>query len=235
MTRMARVRVAGYDTGMPSTAERTGRVQASRRWKRGYACRLAITAVNREGGGVSSELEKFYEAIIRGVGEDPARDGLQDTPDRAARAMQYLTRGYSQTVEEVVNNAIFDSDNDEMILVKDIELYSLCEHHLLPFIGKCHVAYIPTGKVIGLSKIARIVDMYARRLQIQENLTKQIADTLMRAIHPAGVGVIIEAQHLCMMMLGVEKQNSMMTTSMMLGSFRDHDRTRTEFLKLVGA
>ena len=184
---------------------------------------------------MSSRLEQCYEAIIRDVGEDPARDGLQDTPDRAARAMQYLTRGYGQTVEEVVNNAIFDSDNDEMILVKNIELYSLCEHHLLPFIGKCHVAYIPTGKVIGLSKIARIVDMYARRLQIQENLTKQIADTLMSAIKPAGVGVIIEAQHLCMMMRGVEKQNSMMTTSMMLGSFRDHDRTRTEFLKLVGA
>jgi GTP cyclohydrolase I len=167
------------------------------------------------------------------VGEDPGREGLQDTPQRAARAMQYLTRGYSQTVEEVVNDAIFESHNDEMILVKDIELYSLCEHHLLPFIGKCHVAYIPTGRVIGLSKIARIVDMFARRLQIQENLTKQIADTLMAAIRPAGVGVIIEAQHLCMMMRGVEKQNSMMTTSMMLGSFRDHDRTRSEFLKLV--
>jgi len=135
----------------------------------------------------------------------------------------------------VVNNAIFESDNEEMILVKNIELYSLCEHHLLPFIGKCHVAYIPTGKVIGLSKIARIVDMYARRMQIQENLTKQIADTLMDAIRPAGVGVIIEAQHLCMMMRGVEKQNSMMTTSMMLGSFRTDDRTRSEFLKLVKA
>ena len=182
---------------------------------------------------MSSELDRLYRDIISGVGEDPGREGLQDTPQRAARAMQYLTRGYSQTVEEVVNNAIFESDNDEMILVKDIELYSLCEHHLLPFIGKCHVAYIPTGRVIGLSKIARIVDMFARRLQIQENLTKQIADTLMAAIRPAGVGVIIEAQHLCMMMRGVEKQNSMMTTSMMLGSFRDHDRTRSEFLKLV--
>ena len=194
-----------------------------------------MTAVIRGGGDVSSGLEQYYEAIIRGVGEDPGREGLQDTPGRAARAMQYLTRGYSQTVEEVVNNAIFESDNDEMILVKNIELYSLCEHHLLPFIGKCHVASIPTGKVIGLSKIARIVDIYARRLQIQENLTKQVADTLMSAINPAGVGVIIEARHLCMMMRGVEKQNSMMTTSMMLGSFRDHDRTRTEFLRLVGA
>ena len=182
---------------------------------------------------MDNKLADLYEGIIRGVGEEPSRDGLQDTPERAAKAMQYLTRGYTQTVEEVVNNAIFDTENNQMILVKDIELYSLCEHHLLPFIGKCHVAYIPTGKVIGLSKIARIVDMFARRLQIQENLTKQIADTLMTAVSPAGVGVIIEAQHLCMMMRGVEKQNSMMTTSMMLGAFRDHDRTRSEFLELV--
>ena len=182
---------------------------------------------------MAAELNVLYEEIIKCVGEDPSREGLLNTPERAARAMQYLTRGYRQTVDEVVNNAIFDSDNDEMILVKDIELYSMCEHHLLPFTGRCHVAYIPTGKVIGLSKIARIVDMYARRLQIQENLTKQIADTLMEVVSPAGVGVIIEARHLCMMMRGVEKQNSMMTTSMMLGSFRDHDRTRSEFLRLV--
>jgi GTP cyclohydrolase I len=182
---------------------------------------------------MEDDLSKLFEGIIRGVGEDPGREGLLKTPDRAARAFQYLTRGYSQSLDEVVNRAIFESDNDEMILVKDIELYSMCEHHLLPFIGKCHVAYIPTGKVIGLSKIARIVDMFARRLQIQENLTKQIADTVNDAINPAGVGVIIEAKHLCMMMRGVEKQNSMMTTSMMLGSFRDHDRTRSEFLRLV--
>jgi GTP cyclohydrolase I len=182
---------------------------------------------------MAQDLDALYEEIIRGLGEDPQREGLLDTPKRAAHAMEYLTRGYRQTLDEVVNNAIFDSDNDEMIVVKNIELYSLCEHHLLPFIGKCHVAYIPTGKVIGLSKIARIVDMFARRLQIQENLTKQIADTLMEVIEPSGVGVIIEAQHLCMMMRGVEKQNSMMTTSMMLGSFRDHDRTRSEFLRLV--
>ena len=182
---------------------------------------------------MKDDLSKLFEGIIRGVGEDPGRDGLLKTPDRAARAFQYLTRGYAQSLDEVVNKAIFESDNDEMILVKDIELYSMCEHHLLPFIGKCHVAYIPTGKVIGLSKIARIVDMFARRLQIQENLTKQIADTINNVIKPAGVGVIIEAKHLCMMMRGVEKQNSMMTTSMMLGSFRDHDRTRSEFLRLV--
>jgi GTP cyclohydrolase I len=182
---------------------------------------------------MTADLTNIYENLIRGIGEDPAREGLIKTPDRAARALEYLTRGYQQTLDEVVNNAIFESDNDEMILVKDIEMYSLCEHHLLPFIGKCHVAYIPTGKVIGLSKIARIVDMYARRLQIQENLTKQIADTLMDVINPAGVGVIIEAEHLCMKMRGVEKQNSVMITSMMLGSFRDHSRTRAEFLRLV--
>ena len=181
---------------------------------------------------MSHDLDDYYKKIIKAVGEDPDRDGLVNTPGRAARAMQYLTRGYNQSLDEVVNNAIFETENDEMILVKNIEVYSLCEHHLLPFIGKCHVAYIPTGKIIGLSKIARIVDMYARRLQVQENLTKQIADSLMGAINPAGVGVIIEAQHLCMMMRGVEKQNSMMTTSMMLGSFRKEDRTRSEFLKL---
>ena len=182
---------------------------------------------------MDDNLESLYRSIISDIGEDPGREGLLDTPARAAKALQYLTRGYHQSIEDVVNNAIFESDNDQMILVKDIELYSLCEHHMLPFIGKCHVAYIPTGKVIGLSKIARIVDMFARRLQIQENLTKQIADTLMEAIQPAGVGVIIEAQHLCMMMRGVEKQNSSMTTSMMLGTFLNHDRTRSEFLRLV--
>ena len=178
-------------------------------------------------------MDKIYKDILEKVGEDPQREGLLKTPERAAKAMQYLTRGYDQTLDEVVNSAIFESDNDQMILVKNIEMYSLCEHHLLPFIGKCHVAYIPTGKVIGLSKIARIVDMFSRRLQIQENLTKQIADSLMQIIQPSGVGVIIEAQHLCMMMRGVEKQNSSMTTSMMLGSFRDHDRTRSEFLRLI--
>ena len=182
---------------------------------------------------MDNKLEELYRQLIEGIGENPSREGLLKTPARAAKALQYLTRGYRQSVDEVVNNAIFESDNDEMILVKDIELYSLCEHHLLPFIGKCHVAYIPTGKVIGLSKIARIVDMFAARLQIQENLTKQIADTVMHAIQPAGVGVIIEARHLCMMMRGVEKQNSKMTTSMMLGTFLDHDRTRSEFLRLV--
>jgi len=179
------------------------------------------------------ELTDNYHSILELVGEDPSRDGLKDTPSRAAKAMQYLTRGYDQDIEKVVNNAVFDSDNDEMIIVQDIELYSMCEHHLLPFIGKAHVAYLPTGKVIGLSKIARIVDVFARRLQIQENLTKQIAETIMEITGASGVGVVIEAKHLCMMMRGVEKQNSYMRTSMMLGSFRDYDATRMEFLQLI--
>lgn len=178
-------------------------------------------------------MKDSFAKIIELVGEDLNRDGLRDTPERAARAFEFLTHGYHQDIDEVVNNAIFDSDNDEMVLVKDIELYSLCEHHLLPFIGKCHVAYLPQGKVIGLSKIARIVDMYARRLQIQENMTKQIADTIMQVTGASGVGVVLEAQHLCMMMRGVEKQNSMMTTSMMLGAFRKDPATRSEFLRLI--
>lgn len=178
-------------------------------------------------------LSDHYASIISGVGEDLTRDGLVKTPDRAAKAMQFLTRGYQQSVDEVVNKAIFESDNDEMVIVKDIEMYSLCEHHLLPFIGKAHVAYLPQGKVIGLSKIARIVDMYARRLQIQENMTKQVAETILDITNATGVGVIIEAKHLCMMMRGVEKQNSVMTTSMMLGSFRESPTTRKEFLDLV--
>ncbi|MCU7836393.1 MAG: GTP cyclohydrolase I FolE [gamma proteobacterium symbiont of Taylorina sp.] len=178
-------------------------------------------------------MKEHFASIISAVGEDLNRDGLRDTPERAAKAFQFLTRGYLQDINEVVNDAIFDSDNDEMVLVKDIELYSLCEHHLLPFIGKCHVAYLPRGKVIGLSKIARIVDMYARRLQIQENMTKQIAETIMEVTGARGVGVVLEAQHLCMMMRGVEKQNSMMTTSMMLGAFRDIPATRSEFLHLI--
>lgn len=178
-------------------------------------------------------MEEYFKKIITELGEDINRMGLQDTPKRAATALQFLTHGYQLSVEEIVNGALFDSDSDEMIMVKDIELYSLCEHHLLPFIGKCHVAYIPTGKIIGLSKLARIVDMYARRLQVQERLTKQIAETVFKVTQARGVGVIIEAKHLCMMMRGVEKQNSMMTTSMMLGSFRSDPSTRAEFLNLV--
>jgi len=178
-------------------------------------------------------MEKNILAIIEAVGEDPNRHGLKDTPKRAAEAMRFLTSGYQQSLEAIVNNAIFPSSMSEMVMVKDIELYSLCEHHLLPFIGKCHVAYIPQGKIIGVSKLARIVDLYARRLQVQEKLTEQIAETIMEVTGAAGVGVIIEAKHLCMMMRGVEKQNSSMKTSMMLGLFRDDNRTRAEFLSLV--
>lgn len=178
-------------------------------------------------------MEKAFRTIIESVGENPERDGLLDTPKRAAKAFEFLTKGYHQTVDDVVNGAMFESDCNEMVLVADIELYSMCEHHLLPFIGKCHVAYIPQGKVVGLSKIARIVDMFARRLQIQENLSNQIADTIMDITNAAGVGVIIEAKHMCMMMRGVEKQNSIMRTSSMTGSFRDNAETRNEFLQLV--
>src|SRR3990167_2484381 len=178
-------------------------------------------------------METHFRKIIEELGEDLQRDGLQKTPQRAAKAFQFLTHGYQQSLEAIVNGALFETDNDEMILVKNIELYSLCEHHLLPFIGKCHVAYIPHGKIIGLSKIARIVDMFGRRLQVQEKLTKQIAEAVLKVTGAEGVGVIIEAQHLCMMMRGVEKQNSVMATSVMLGSFREDRRTRSEFLSLV--
>ena len=180
-------------------------------------------------------MEEQYRSILEMIGEDPSRGGLLDTPARAAKAMSFLTRGYGETLEQVVNNALFDSETSEMFLVQDIELYSMCEHHILPFIGKCHVAYVPTGKVLGLSKVARIVDMYARRLQIQENLTKQIAEAIQEVTEASGVGVIIEAQHMCMMMRGVEKQNSKMKTSVMLGSFRDNQITRAEFLSLISS
>ncbi|HMJ05310.1 MAG TPA: GTP cyclohydrolase I FolE [Chthoniobacterales bacterium] len=173
--------------------------------------------------------------VLGAIGEDPQRQGLLKTPGRAARSFEFLTQGYRQSVEDVVNDAIFDSDASEIVLVKEIELYSMCEHHLLPFIGKAHVAYIPNGKVIGLSKVARIVDVFARRLQIQEQLTVQIADALMGTLHPSGVAVVIEAKHLCMMMRGVEKQNSVMTTSCLLGTFKEDARTRSEFFSLLKA
>lgn len=178
-------------------------------------------------------MEKEFAKIIKAVGEDLKRDGLRDTPARAAKAFAFLTRGYQQNIDDVINGALFDSDTDEMVIVQDIELYSLCEHHLLPFIGKCHVAYIPRGKVLGLSKVARIVDMYARRLQIQEQLTQQIAQTIKQVTNATGVAVIIEAKHMCMMMRGVEKQNSVMKTSAMLGAFRNSAATRSEFLALL--
>ncbi len=178
-------------------------------------------------------MESVFGELLEAVGEDREREGLTKTPGRAARSFEFLTQGYRQSVDDVVNDAIFQSDASEIVLVKDIELYSMCEHHLLPFIGKAHVAYIPDGKVIGLSKVARIVDVFARRLQIQERLTTQVADALMEALHPTGVAVVVEAKHLCMMMRGVEKQNSVMKTSCLRGVFKEDARTRSEFLALL--
>ncbi|MGN6720113.1 MAG: GTP cyclohydrolase I FolE, partial [Candidatus Binatia bacterium] len=178
-------------------------------------------------------MENTFRNLLEAIGEDPQREGLLRTPTRAARAFEFLTNGYRQNLDDIVNSAIFTSEASEIILVKDIEVYSMCEHHLLPFIGRAHVAYIPNGKVIGLSKIARIVDVFARRLQIQEQLTVQIADALMNCLQPNGVGVVVEAKHLCMMMRGVEKQNSVMKTSCLLGSFKEDARTRSEFLALL--
>ncbi|MCK5829958.1 MAG: GTP cyclohydrolase I FolE [Methylococcales bacterium] len=178
-------------------------------------------------------MDQLFSKIITEIGEDITREGLVDTPARAAKAFKFLNNGYEKTLEEVLNGAIFEADTEDMVIVKDIELYSLCEHHLLPFLGKCHIAYIPDGKVLGLSKLARIVDMYARRLQIQEKLTKQIADAVELSVNAKGVAVVVEAKHLCMMMRGVEKQNSVMMTSVMTGIFREDRSTRMEFLNLI--
>ncbi len=178
-------------------------------------------------------MEEYFSKIIEAIGEDVTREGLVDTPARAAKAFRFLNNGYEKKLEDVLNDAIFEAETEDMVIVKDIELYSLCEHHLLPFIGKCHIGYLPRGKVLGLSKLARIVDMYGRRLQIQEKLTKQIADAVETAINAKGVAVVIEAKHLCMMMRGVEKQNSVMTTSVMTGIFRKEISTRSEFLNLI--
>lgn len=178
-------------------------------------------------------MEQYYSNLLKYIGEDVNREGLKKTPLRAAKAFEYLTKGYKDNIDSIVNNAIFTSDNDEMVIVKDIEVYSLCEHHLLPFFGRCHVGYLPNGKIIGLSKIARIVDVFARRLQVQENLTREIAQTLQKYTGAQGVAVVIEAKHLCMMMRGVEKQNSSMKTSCMLGAFRSDSSTRAEFLSLI--
>src|SRR5438309_11560959 len=188
---------------------------------------------NRLGEKDLDRIAKAYRELLRGIGEDLDREGLQRTPDRAARALEFLTQGYRQDLDQIINDAVFESDASEIILVKDIELYSLCEHHLLPFIGREHVAYVQDGKVIGVSKVARLVDVFARRLQIQENLTVQIADALMKTLRPAGVGIVVEAKHLCMMMRGVEKQNSVMKTSCLLGTFKEDARTRSEFLSLL--
>jgi GTP cyclohydrolase IA len=197
------------------------------------AAERRIRSIPRCGAAKRASMEQSFLELLQAIGEDPNREGLLRTPTRAANAFEFLTNGYRQSLDDVVNGAIFESDASEIILVKDIELYSLCEHHLLPFIGRAHVAYIPNGKVIGLSKVARLVDVFARRLQIQENLTVQIADALMKTLRPAGVGIVVEAKHLCMMMRGVEKQNSVMKTSCLLGTFKEDARTRSEFLSLL--
>ena len=176
--------------------------------------------------------QQIHELLVE-MGEDPSREGLVDTPARVEKSLRYLTRGYTQTLEKVVNGALFEAESDDMVIVRDIEFFSLCEHHMLPFFGKCHVGYIPDGKIIGVSKVARIVDMFARRLQVQERLTKQISEALMSILGAQGVGVVMEAQHLCMQMRGVEKQHSVMTTSSMIGSFRRELAPRTGFTGLI--
>jgi GTP cyclohydrolase I len=181
----------------------------------------------------SLTTQELYRELLLRIGEDPTRDGLIDTPERMEKSMAYLTRGYAMDANAVIQDALFDVDYDEMVIVKDIEFFSMCEHHLLPFFGKAHIAYVPNGKVIGLSKIPRVVDVFARRLQVQERLTTQIADAISAAINPQGVAVILEAQHLCMMMRGVEKQHSATVTSAMLGVFKTQLQTRNEFLSLV--
>lgn len=178
-------------------------------------------------------MQELYKQIIERLGEDVNREGLRDTPERAANALRYLTKGYSENLDDIINNALFESDMSEMVIVKEIEMYSMCEHHLLPFLGKCHVGYLPNGKVLGLSKIARIVDYFARRLQIQERLTSEIAYCIESITGARGVAVVMEAKHLCMMMRGVEKQTSVMTTSVMLGEMRDNPASRSEFLRLI--
>jgi GTP cyclohydrolase I len=181
----------------------------------------------------SASFEELTRELLVRLGEDPQREGLLRTPDRMAKALQYLTKGYHEDPKDVLNDALFTEDYDEMVIVKDIEMFSMCEHHVLPFYGKVHVAYVPNGKVIGLSKLPRLIDVFARRLQVQERLTTQIAETIMETIQPQGVGVVIEARHLCMMMRGVEKQHSAAVTSSMLGLFRDCQETRSEFLSLI--
>jgi GTP cyclohydrolase I len=184
-------------------------------------------------GSAADPMETAVRKLIAEIGEDPDREGILKTPARVAKSLRFLTSGYRKDLDKVLNGALYSVEYDEMVIVKDIEVFSMCEHHLLPFFGRCHVAYVPNGKVIGLSKIPRIVDVFARRLQVQERLTVEIAQTLMDKIKPQGVGVIVEARHLCMIMRGVEKQNSTAVTSHMLGVFRDHEGTRSEFLRLV--
>jgi GTP cyclohydrolase I len=178
-------------------------------------------------------LDDLYKKLLEEIGEDPSREGLLKTPQRAAEAMRYLTQGYKQEVADVLNDAIYEEPGEDMVIIRDIEFFSLCEHHLLPFFGKVHIGYLPAGKIIGISKLARLVDMFARRLQVQERMTLQIGSALMQSLQPTGVGVVVEARHLCMMARGVQKQNSKVTTSEMIGTFREDRRTRQEFLNLI--
>ncbi len=180
-----------------------------------------------------TEFQEYVRGIIAAIGEDPDREGLQKTPERVEKAMHFLTQGYQQSAAGVIGEALFEESHHNMVMVRDIEFYSMCEHHMLPFFGKAHVAYIPNGRIVGLSKMARVVDVFARRLQVQERMTDQIADALSAELHPQGVGVVVEAAHLCMMMRGVQKQNSQTVTSAMRGAFLDDQRTREEFLRLV--
>ena len=193
----------------------------------------AVKKINESSALSSASTQDLLREILLRLGEDPTRDGLLRTPERMQKSLEYLTKGYEQDADKVLQGALFDVPYDEMVIVKDVEMFSLCEHHLLPFFGKVHVAYIPNGKVLGLSKIPRLVDIFARRLQVQERLTVQIAETIQNAIQPQGVGVVIEARHLCVMMRGVEKQHSSAVTSHMLGTFRNADKTREEFLSLI--
>jgi GTP cyclohydrolase I len=182
---------------------------------------------------IRESLAANVDATLRLLGEDPEREGLLHTPGRVADSLRFLTEGYAQSVDDIVGHAVFAEEYEEMVLVKDIELYSLCEHHILPFFGKAHIAYLPNGRILGLSKVARLVDMFARRLQVQERLTTQVAEAIDEVLHPHGVAVVIEAAHLCMMMRGIQKQNSQTLTSCMLGSFRDDEKSRAEFLELI--
>ena len=195
--------------------------------------RFGNSEINTQNPRSLQSLEQLTQLTLMQIGEDPTREGLVDTPKRVAKALEYLTSGYQTSVEDVINNAVFEDPCDEMVLVKDIEFYSLCEHHMLPFVGRAHVAYLPHGKIIGLSKIARIIDVFARRLQVQERLTSQVADALMAALSPHGVAVVMEADHFCMMMRGVQKQNSSTITSAMRGSFKTDPSTRAEFMGLI--
>jgi GTP cyclohydrolase IA len=189
--------------------------------------------MNRDESATPASFAKLIEQLLIGIGEDPQREGLTRTPERVEASLKFLTRGYRLDVEKVINGALFDATYDEMVVVKDIEIYSLCEHHLLPFYGKCHIAYIPNRKIVGLSKMPRIVDVFSRRLQVQERLTTQIASALNKYLEPQGVGVVIEAFHLCMMMRGVQKQNSKTITSCMLGRFKSDPKTRSEFMDFI--